>query len=125
MATVTRVLLIDDLDGGEAVETVKFNLDRQDYEIDLSEANAGRLRDKLARFVGIDPEPNAPEEAPFLAAGDQTVTLALKKAHKRPRGPADIIKPHDDPTVDTKGLEQLQKMMQQLGNDANNALSTP
>ena len=51
MATVTRVLLIDDLDQSEAAETVEFNLDKQDYFIDLSAPNADRLREKLQRFV--------------------------------------------------------------------------
>jgi nucleoid-associated protein Lsr2 len=43
--------LIDDLDGGEAEETVQFALDGVTYEIDLSSANAKKLRDSLAPFV--------------------------------------------------------------------------
>ena len=35
--------LVDDLDGGDAEETVKFALDGIQYEIDLSEENAARL----------------------------------------------------------------------------------
>jgi hypothetical protein len=30
------LLLIDDLDGGEAADTVRFSLDGTEYEIDLS-----------------------------------------------------------------------------------------
>jgi Lsr2 len=52
MATVTRTYLVDDLDESEEdVENVLFALDGTNYEIDLSAANAGRLREKLARFI--------------------------------------------------------------------------
>ena len=48
MATQTHVTLIDDIDGSSAVETVAFGLDGADYEIDLNEKNAKKLRDVLA-----------------------------------------------------------------------------
>jgi hypothetical protein len=51
MAQRTQVLLIDDLDGSSAIETVDFGLDGSAYEIDLSAKNAGRLRDSLANYV--------------------------------------------------------------------------
>jgi hypothetical protein len=47
--TITR--LIDDLDGGEAQETVTFGLDGHSYEIDLSAKNATKLRNALSAFV--------------------------------------------------------------------------
>lgn len=43
--------LIDDLDGGDADEIVLFSIDGRSYEIDLSAANARRLRDCFAPFV--------------------------------------------------------------------------
>ncbi|NJP35692.1 histone-like nucleoid-structuring protein Lsr2, partial [Micromonospora thermarum] len=43
--------LVDDLDGGDADETVKFALDGVQYEIDLSSANAEKLRDVFAPYV--------------------------------------------------------------------------
>lgn len=52
MAQRTRVVLLDDLDGGPAAETVSFALDGVGYEIDLSEEHAAQLRDDLARWVG-------------------------------------------------------------------------
>ncbi|RZS79464.1 Lsr2 protein [Motilibacter rhizosphaerae] len=52
MAQRTIVTLEDDIDGGEAEETVTFALDGVTYEIDLNEANAARLRDALAPYVG-------------------------------------------------------------------------
>ncbi|GGM83637.1 Lsr2 family protein [Longimycelium tulufanense] len=51
MAQKVTVQLIDDLDGGTAAETVTFALDGVTYEIDLSETNAGILREALAEFV--------------------------------------------------------------------------
>lgn len=51
MAQKVQVLLVDDLDGGEADETVSFSLDGASYEIDLSGENAKKLRDSLQPFV--------------------------------------------------------------------------
>ena|SRR5829696_6101700 len=51
MAQKVEVLLIDDLTGGTADETVSFSLDGVQYEIDLSTTNAGKLRDEVAQFV--------------------------------------------------------------------------
>lgn len=51
MAKTTIVQLVDDLDGGEAAETVRFGLDGYGYEIDLSQKNAKKLRDALAPYV--------------------------------------------------------------------------
>ncbi len=51
MAQHTKVLLIDDLDGSEAEETVAFGLDGGTYEIDLSSDNATQLREALAAYV--------------------------------------------------------------------------
>ena len=45
--------MVDDIDGSQDdVDTVQIALDHVTYEIDLSAANAERLREKLARFVG-------------------------------------------------------------------------
>lgn len=52
MAQQVKVILVDDLEGGHAEETVKFGIDGAAYEIDLNQANADRLRDALAPFVG-------------------------------------------------------------------------
>ena len=52
MAQITEVRLVDDLDGGEAAESVAFSIDGKSYEIDLSEKHAAALRDAFAPFVG-------------------------------------------------------------------------
>ncbi|ARX87877.1 hypothetical protein SMD44_07359 [Streptomyces alboflavus] len=57
MAQKVQVLLIDDLEGGEADETVEFGLDGKQYVIDLKDKNAKKLRKALE---------------PFLAAGRKT-----------------------------------------------------
>ncbi|MET3923438.1 Lsr2 family protein [Arthrobacter sp. UYEF20] len=51
MATKATVILIDDLDGGAADETVTFALDGAGHEIDLSAANAAALRSLLAPYI--------------------------------------------------------------------------
>lgn len=52
MAQKVNIVLIDDIDGSEAAETVRFGLDGTAYEIDLSEDNAAALREALAGYVG-------------------------------------------------------------------------
>jgi len=52
VAQKVQVVLTDDLDGGDAEETVQFALDGVSYEIDLSGANAEALREALAGYVG-------------------------------------------------------------------------
>lgn len=52
MALITRVFLVDDLDGTQDdVSTVQFALDGRNFEIDLSARNDERLREKLAKFL--------------------------------------------------------------------------
>lgn len=51
MAQQVQVLLTDDLDGGEATQTITFGLDGNSFEIDLSDANAKQLRDTFAPFT--------------------------------------------------------------------------
>lgn len=61
MARKTVVTFVDDVDGSEAVEIVRFGLDGIDYEIDLNEANAAKLRGILdfyrekGRRAGLQP----------------------------------------------------------------------
>ncbi|MCF3962785.1 histone-like nucleoid-structuring protein Lsr2 [Streptomyces fuscigenes] len=67
MAQRVVVTLSDDIDGGEAAETVAFGLDGKSYEIDLNPANAKKLRKALA---------------PYLAAGRKQ-TNASKRGKAR------------------------------------------
>ena len=52
MAQKVQVLLVDDVDGSTADETVTFALDGVSYEIDLTTAHAAELRDAFASWVG-------------------------------------------------------------------------
>ena len=52
MAQKVQVVLVDDVDGGPADETVSFSLDGVAYEIDLTSENAAKLLDAMAPWVG-------------------------------------------------------------------------
>ena len=52
MAQKVQVLLVDDIDGGTAEETVTFALDGVSYEIDLTAEHAAELRESFSRWVG-------------------------------------------------------------------------
>jgi len=60
MAQQTTVRFVDDLDGSDASGTFDFSLDGRQYQIDLSDENAAKLRDALAsifhRGNGCGPE---------------------------------------------------------------------
>ncbi|MDN4475470.1 Lsr2 family protein [Demequina sp. SYSU T00192] len=51
MAQKVQVVLVDDIDGSTASETVSFSLDGSSYEVDLNEQNASALRDALAPWI--------------------------------------------------------------------------
>jgi hypothetical protein len=55
MAQRTIVQLTDDLDGKPIPEgkgeTIRFSLDRTDYEIDLADKNAKAFRDTFAKYI--------------------------------------------------------------------------
>lgn len=51
MAQTVIVKLTDDIDGGEADETVIFALSGVNYEIDLNAKNAEKLREAFAPFI--------------------------------------------------------------------------
>ncbi|WP_062292636.1 histone-like nucleoid-structuring protein Lsr2 [Demequina phytophila] len=73
MAQKVQVVLVDDIDGSVATETVAFSLDGSSYEVDLNEANASALRDALA---------------PWISAGRRTATrkAAARKATRASSG---------------------------------------
>jgi uncharacterized protein (DUF4415 family) len=51
MAKSTITVLTDDIDGGEATETISFALDGSAYEIDLNDKHAVELREALVPYV--------------------------------------------------------------------------
>lgn len=51
MAQRVEVILVDDLNGEPADETVQFSLDGAAFEIDLTAENASTLREAMHPFV--------------------------------------------------------------------------
>ena len=51
MAQKVNVLLVDDIDGSGADETIQFGLDGTHYEIDLNSDHARELRGQLDTYV--------------------------------------------------------------------------
>lgn len=58
-----KVVLIDDVDGSVAEETVAFRFEGVDYEIDLSVANLERMRESLAPFIAAARRPDVKSRA--------------------------------------------------------------
>lgn len=53
MAQKVTIALVDDVDGTEAAETIRYSLDGKSYEIDLSEANAEKFRKDLELWMSF------------------------------------------------------------------------
>ena len=51
MAQKIETILEDDLDGGEATQTVHFGVDGKSFEIDLNDSNAAELRELLNDYI--------------------------------------------------------------------------
>jgi hypothetical protein len=61
-----KVMLIDDLDGSEGAETIRYSVDGQAYEVDLSEENADRFRSVLKEFIDVSRQVEQPPVLNFL-----------------------------------------------------------
>lgn len=89
MAKETITRLIDDLDKGEADETVKFGLDGVQYEIDLSAENASNLRTALRPYIeagtriGRVPGGIGSRVSPSRRRGAQSVDREQNKAIRK------------------------------------------
>jgi hypothetical protein len=80
MAQKFEVFLVDDLDGGKADETVQFAFEGRSYEIDLSTANAERLRASLRPFVAAA---RKARPSGYRAAGRRTLRSRARSAQIR------------------------------------------
>lgn len=105
MARKVQYLLVDDLDGGEADETVSFALDGTSYEIDLSKKNAKALRDSLSTYVSSARRSGGRRRGRGgRGAGRSGDTAAIRewarsqgmKISDRGRIPADIIEKYEN-----------------------------
>lgn len=59
------VRLVDDLDGGEADQTVSFGLDGRAYVIDLSDEHAAHLRNALSEYTAVARSRPTPRDRPL------------------------------------------------------------
>lgn len=103
MAQRIQVTLEDDIDGSAAAETILFGLDGVNYEIDLSEANATKLREALASWVGSARRVGGRRQATRTTAGRNDLNDIRAwgrengyKVSDRGRVSADVIKAYDD-----------------------------
>ncbi len=88
MAQQTTVRFIDDLDGSDASGTFDFSIDGRQYQIDLSDENAAKLRDALAPYIGAARKaggrgrgraPRQPAVAEKSSRSHRDVTAAIRE----------------------------------------------
>jgi hypothetical protein len=101
MAQKVCVILIDDIDGSEAVETVQFGLDGAHYEIDLNHQHGEELRaavtpytEKARKATARAGRPGQPHRAAADARNKAIRQWARERGftiNERGRVPADII----------------------------------
>jgi hypothetical protein len=86
MAKTVIVKLTDDIDGGDADETIQFALDGKSYEVDLSAANAAKLRDALKPYIekgrGATGAPRARSSRPSGPSAEETLYSQLGSDEK-------------------------------------------
>jgi hypothetical protein len=73
MAKTVIVKLTDDLDGGDADETIPFALEGKSYEVDLSSANATKFRDLLKPYIEHGRAGNGARSRPPRPSGPPVV----------------------------------------------------
>jgi hypothetical protein len=103
MAQRVEVLLVDDIDGGEADETVRFALDGVQYEIDLSEDKAGQLRSALQPFMEKGRRERGKRRAPARAASSRERSAEIRawarengiEVNDRGRIPAQVVEKYE------------------------------
>ncbi len=82
MAQKVQVILIDDIDGSPADETVTFSLDGAHFEIDLASRRAAELRAELAPWIASARRANARStRAARRDSGDVQAIRAWARSH--------------------------------------------
>ncbi len=86
MAKTVIVRLTDDIDGGDAEETVHFSLDGKSYEIDVNSANASKIRAAFKPFIDMGRPSGSNGKArtprPAGVAGEKTLFSQLSSEEK-------------------------------------------
>ncbi|NTW42270.1 MAG: Lsr2 family protein [Cellulomonadaceae bacterium] len=82
MAQRVQVLLVDDIDGTEATQTVAFALDGKAYELDLSDKNATALRGALDKYI----------PAARTVGGKGKASASRTRGPRRPESDAEAVR---------------------------------
>jgi Lsr2 len=102
VAQKIQTVFIDDLDGSDADETVRFGLDGTEYEIDLNAGHTQALRDALAPYIRaarrVSGAARRPARSARRASGDGLSAIEVREWAKtqgiegkdRGRVPADL-----------------------------------
>lgn len=99
MAQRTQVLYVDDIDGSDAVGTVRFGVDGTEYEIDLNQQHTDQFTKALGPFIAaarkVSPSRRA-SRGSRAARHDQSAVRAWARAQgikvsDRGRIPADVL----------------------------------
>ena len=108
MARKTIVELTDDLDGKKAAETVSFALDGRPMEIDLSSANAAKLRKALEPYIEAGRRVRGGARAATATATAAGSHLRGDAGHPRvgPRQRLPGVRPGPDQRRGHRGVQQ-------------------
>ncbi|WP_431710808.1 histone-like nucleoid-structuring protein Lsr2 [Glutamicibacter uratoxydans] len=90
MARQVQIALIDDIDGGEATESISFSVGSDHYEMDLNDQNAEKFRAALAPFIEVarNSKQASSGEAPAIRAWAKENNI---KVNARGRLNADVV----------------------------------
>lgn len=75
MVQKVHVVLVDDIDGGHADETVSFSLDSVNYEVDLSANHAAELRRALQPWINAGRRVTSKGRTKRAAGGGDTAKI--------------------------------------------------
>jgi hypothetical protein len=104
VAQKVNIILVDDLDGSEATQTVTFGLDGATYEIDLNDSHAEELRGAIDKYVGqarrVSGRSTRRTTTSSSSGGDKAAVREWAKANgmevsERGRIPADVQEAYD------------------------------
>jgi Lsr2 protein len=84
VATQTRWLLVDDLDGSRPATTIEFGLDGASYAVDLSAEHAAELRAVLGEFIAAARLRHGMPAAALRHAPDRRTTVTAPVAASAP-----------------------------------------
>ncbi len=81
MAQKVQVVLVDDVDGGPADETLRFSVENTQYEIDLSTAHATEMRAAFAPWLSAARKVAGKSSAKSRTGSDTSKVRAWAKAN--------------------------------------------